>query len=127
MPKMGGTTKGAALEFIIDGGGSAIETGQKGHIEVPFNCTIVAAIVLADQSGSIVVDIWKDTLGNFPPADGDSITASAPPTLSGDTDSEDTTLTGWTKTLLKGDVLAYNVDSITTCERVTVSLKVTKS
>ena len=28
------------LEFIIDGGGSAITTGQKGYLEVPFGMTI---------------------------------------------------------------------------------------
>jgi hypothetical protein len=117
----------SSIEFVIDGGGSAITTGEKGHIEVPFDCTVTAARVLADQSGSIVVDIWKDTYANFPPVDGDSITASAPPTLSTAQKSEDSTLTGWTTSLTKGDILAYNVDSITTCTRVVVSLTVVKA
>jgi len=115
------------LTFIIDGGGSAITTGEKGHLEIPFACTITQATLLADQSGSIVIDIWKDTYANFPPADGDSITASAPPTLSSAQKSQDSTLTGWTTAITAGDILAFNVDSITTCERVTLSLKVTKT
>jgi hypothetical protein len=117
----------AELSFVIDGGAATITTGQKGHLRVPFNCTITAARVFADQTGSIVVDIWKDTYANFPPTDADSITASAPPTLSSAQRSENTTLTGWTTTINAGDVLAYNVDSVATVQRVTISLQVTKT
>jgi len=115
------------LTFIIDGGGSAITTGIKGYLEIPFACTITQVTTLADQSGSIVVDIWKDTYANFPPTDADSITASAPPTLSGAAKAQDSTLTGWTTAISAGDILAFNVDSITTCERVTISLRCTKT
>ena len=117
----------AAIEFIIDGGGSAITTGVKGYLEIPFACTIKAVRLLADQSGSIVVDIWKDTYANFPPLDADSITASAVPTITTAVKSEDATLTGWTTAVTKGDILGFNVDSITTHERVTVSLSIEKT
>ena len=50
------------IAFIIDGGGALITTGVKGSVEVPFSCTIAAWTLLADVSGSIVVDIWKDSL-----------------------------------------------------------------
>lgn len=116
-----------AIEFIIDGGGSAITTGVKGDIEIPYNCTITRATLLADQTGSIVVDIWKDTYANFPPTNTDSITASAKPTLSSASKAQDTTLTGWTTTLAAGSTLRFNVDSVSTVTRVTVSLKVTKT
>jgi hypothetical protein len=117
----------ATITFIIDGGGSAITTGIKGYLEIPFACTITAARALADQSGSIVVDVWKDTFANYPPTDADSITASAPVTITTDTDSEDETLTGWTTSVSAGDILGFNVDSVTTVERVTISLTVTKT
>jgi len=83
--------------------------------------------MMADQTGSIVVDIWKDNYANFPPTDADSITASAPPTISTAQKSEDSTLTGWTTSISADDILAFNVDSCSTIERVTISLKVTKS
>lgn len=118
--------KTGALEFVIDGGGSEIADGIAGWIEVPFACTITAARMFADVSGSIVVDIWRDTYANYPPTDADSLTASAPPTISSATKSQDTTLTGWTVSLAAGDVLYYNVDSCTTIERVTVSLRITR-
>jgi len=117
----------ATITFIIDGGGSEITTGEKGHLEIPFACTINRITMLADQSGSIVVDIWKDTYANFPPTDADSITASAPPTISAAQKSQDSTLTDWTTAIAAGDILAFNVDSVTTITRVTISLKVTKT
>lgn len=114
------------IEFVIDGGGDAISTGIKGDLEVPFACTITAATALADQSGSIVVDIWKDTYANYPPTDADSITASAPVTISAATKAQDTTLTGWTTSITAGDILRFNVDSASTVTRVAISLKYKK-
>ena len=117
----------ATLTFVIDGGGSAITTGQKGHLHIPFNCIITQVTLLADQTGSIVIDIWKDGYGFFPPTDGDSITASAPPTISSAQKSQDITLSGWTTYLYANDVLAFNVDSCTAITRVTLCLKVEKA
>jgi len=114
-----------SLSLLIDGGGSAITTGVKAYLEVPFACTITAATLLADVSGSIVVDIWKDTYANYPPTVADTITASAKPTISSATKSQDTTLTGWTTSITAGDILGFKVDSATTVTRVTVALKVT--
>lgn len=121
-----------AIEFVIDGGGSTITTGMKGYLEVPYACTINRATLLADQSGSIVVDVFKCTYAQFDagsthPVSGDKITASAPPTISSATKAQDSTLTGWTTSISAGDILAFNVNSVTTLTRVTLSLKVTKS
>ena len=116
----------AVIIFIIDGGGSAITTGEKGHLRIPFKCEIQRATLLADQSGSIVIDIWKDTYVNFPPTIADTIVAAAKPTITTAVKSEDATLTGWTKTINADDILAFNVDSITTIKRVTLILKVKK-
>lgn len=115
------------IEVVIDGGGSTITTGIKVDVEIPFACTINRVTMLADQSGSIVVDIWKDTYANYPPTGADSITASAKPTITTATKSQDSTLTGWTTSITAGDTLRFNVDSVTTIQRVTLSLKVTKT
>lgn len=112
------------INFVIDGGGSEIADGEHGFIRISFACTITKVTLLADQSGSIVIDIWKDTFANRPPTNADSITASAPPTISTDTGSEDSTLSGWTTSIAAGDILSFNVDSCTTIERCTVSLTV---
>ncbi len=115
------------IEFVIDGGGAAITTGQKGHLVAPFTGTIKRAEIEADQSGSIVVDIWKDVYANFPPTDADSITSATPPTLNNQQVNKDDTLSSWTTAVTKGDILAYNVDSATTVQRVTVTLYIEKA
>lgn len=118
----------AAIGYVIDGGGAAITAGTlKNSLRIPFACTINSVSLLADQTGSIVIDIWKDTYANYPPTVADSICASAKPTLTSAIKSEDTTLTGWTKTISAGDVLLFNVDSASTVQNVTLILKVTKT
>jgi hypothetical protein len=114
------------IQFVIDGGGSTISTGQKGHIEVPFNCTVTGWSIYADQSGSAVVDVWKDTYANFPPSVADTITGSEKPTLSAEIKNQDLTLSTWTTSFTKGDILAFNVDSASTVQRLTVVINVTK-
>ena len=112
----------SAVEVIIDGGGSAITTGVKADVEMPFAGTIRSARLFADQTGSIVVDLWKDAYANFPPTVADTITASAKPSLSSAVASQDTTLTGWATSFAKGDIIRINVDSASTLERVTLAL-----
>jgi len=117
----------SGIEIVIDGGGDVIPTGVAGYLEVPFDCDIGSWRLAADTSGDIVIDIWKDTFANFPPANADSITGGNEPELSGAQSDEDVTLTGWTTTLSAGDWLAYNVDSVATVTRVTLSLTVVRS
>lgn len=115
------------LEVIFDGGSAVIGVGTQHDIIVPFDCTLTGWTILADQSGSIVIDVWRDTYANFAPTDADSLTASAPPTLTTATKAQDLALGDWTSvTLLEGDVLRLNVDSATTVERVTLALHYTK-
>lgn len=117
----------ASLGITIDGGGVAPTTGVKGYIFVPYACTINSVTLLADQSGSCVIDIWKVAYASFPPLVGNSITASALPTLSSAQKNQDTTLTGWTTAVAAGDTLAFNVNSASTLTRVSLTLKVTKT
>jgi hypothetical protein len=121
--------------FVIDGAGSAITTGVVGVWIVPWACTITGVTALAetvsgDNSGSIVVDLWNESYANYSdtvPDNGDSITASAPVTISAGIKSQDTTLTGWTTTLAAGSVLRFNVDSCTDVKRLTITLNLTRT
>jgi hypothetical protein len=109
----------------VDGGGAAITTGLKGYVQCPVTGTIDSWTLLADQSGSVVIDVWKDTYANALPTDADSITAAAPPTITTATKATNSTLTGWTTSVTAGDVFGFNVDSATTIERVTLTVVVT--
>ncbi len=110
--------------YVMDGAGSTLTIGIKGDIQIDFAATIISATLLADQSGSIVVNVWKDVYANYPPDVSDKITASAPPTITATTKSTDSTLTGWTTAISAGDVLRFNVDSVTTITRCVIVLKV---
>lgn len=100
--------------YVFDGGGSAIASSSKARDYFPRGGTITKVTLLADQSGSIVLDLWKDTYANYPPTIADTITASAKPTLSSAIKAQDSTLTGWTTSIADGDTLIVNVDSATT-------------
>lgn len=110
------------INFIIDGGGSAITTGVKGFVEIPYAMTITGWQVFADQVGSIVVDVWKDSYTNFPPTVARTITGSQKPTLSSAQSNQNLSLSTWTTAASGGDILAYNVDSVSTVTRITVSI-----
>ena len=114
----------AGIPFFIDGGGGVLTTGIKGTIEVPFKCDINSVRLLADQSGSVVVDIWKDTYANYPPTVADTITASDKPTLSAAQKNQNNNASTWTQAFSKGDIILPNVDSVTTVEQVVVFLRV---
>ena len=113
--------------ITIDGAGSAITTGVKGFITIPFDCTITGWDIVADQSGSIVIDVWKDTYANFPPTVADTIAGTEKPTLSSAQKNQDTSLSSWTTTVTAGDVIGFSVDSATTVTRVTLTVRTTRS
>lgn len=115
------------LQLIIDGGGSAITTGIKGDLLVPYNCTVLGWDILADTSGSIVVDVWKDTYANFPPTVANTIAGTEKPTLSSATKNQDIALSSWTTALTRNDILRFNVDSASTVTRVTLSLRIKRT
>lgn len=113
-----GVNSTAVLPMIIDGGEDDIGTrfaigpGKKGDIFVPFNCQITGVHALADQSGSITVDIrvgpFSNTSPSYPGA-SESITSGTPPSLSGNTKYSDTTLTGWSKNIAANSIVRFYV------------------
>lgn len=115
------------MTFTIDGNGAAITTGVKGDTEVPYTGVITGWTILGDQSGSIVVDVWKDTYANYPPTGGDTITGAEKPTISAATKGQDLSLNTWVTAVTKGDTLRFNVDSCSTITRVVISIRIARS
>lgn len=116
------------INFLIDGGGAVIATGIKGDLKVDFACTVTEWAITSDVSGSIVVDIWKDTYANYPPVVGDSMCGAEKPTISAALKGQDTSLNGgagWA--IAAGSYLRFNVDSVTSCKLVLVALKAVRS
>lgn len=117
----GGNTSG---QFIagFDAGDFLLTAGKQQDIIAPFTGTITSWTILADETGSAVVDVWVDTYANYPPTVGDSITAAAKPTLSGSNKATSSTLTGWSTAVVAGDVLRINLDSVSGLGRLLLVL-----
>jgi hypothetical protein len=126
-----GPAQVAGFQFVIDGGGSAIGTGVKGFLMVDFACVIQQVTMLADQSTTSTVDIEVCAFSAFAPpthpGTGDSITASDVPTITAAESMQDSTLSGWTKTLAANSVIGFNVTANNNATRITVDLKVLRS
>lgn len=116
------------ITFVVDGGGSAISTGIKADLRIPVACTLKSIEMVADQVGSCVVDLQKDTYTNFPPTNADSIintgAGGVKPTLSSAIKSQDTTLAHYTTAFSVGDYLRLVIDSASVLTRLTLSATV---
>lgn len=117
----------SSVAAFLDGNNDVIDTGVQAWVRVPFDGEIDKVSLLADQPGSIVVDIWKDVFANYPPTNADSITGGNEPELSSDDEMEDSTLTGWTTAVAEDDILYFHVDSATTIEKLLVTLRIART
>ncbi len=114
------------IELTVDGNAQVPQTGVCGDLYVPFACTITAAVMQADLPGDVVVDIWAAPfVTNTPPTPANSIVASDPPSLSSSVSSINTALTGWSVDIAASTALRFNLESIATITRFTLSLVVT--
>lgn len=118
--------------FEFGDGSAVIPTGFAGFYPARFAGTIVDWTLLSVDagtpiSGSIVVDIWKAAYASFPPNSGNTITASARPTISSTNKATNSTLTGWTTSVASSDVFAFNVVSVTSLTKVILVLRINQS
>jgi len=111
------------LVYTIEGGGAAITTGSKGYNECLTAGTITGWTILADQSGSCVIDVKKASYSGFPTTT--SIGGTSKPTLSSAQKNTDSTLSGWgTTSVSAGDVFEFVVSSASTVTRVQVFITI---
>ncbi len=113
------------IGVVVDGGGTTVGTGSKGYADVPVACTLASVTLLADQTGSIVIDVKRSTYAGFPTTTS-LCSGGTCPTLSSAQNSTTSTLTSWTTSLAAGDVLEFNVNSATSVQRVTLAMGCTR-
>lgn len=104
-----------------------ITTGVKSYVTVPYSGVITGWELLSTATGSIVIDVWKDTYANYPPTLSDSICGIDKPTLSSQIKNNNNTLTAWSTTITEGDIIAFNVESSSIVTQVTLTLKINKT
>jgi hypothetical protein len=102
-----------------------LSTGVKRYLVMPFNCTITRWDIVGDQSGSVVVDVWK--ANNAIPTVANTITGTEKPTLASQQLNSDTALSSWTTSISTGDVLGFNIDSVSGLSGFTLTIKVEKT
>lgn len=109
-----------AATYTLDGGGSTLTTGVHGDILVPFAGTITGYTLLPDQSGSLSIGVWKDSYANYPPVVGDLLLTL---TLTATTKAQ---VTGLSHAVAAGDILRFNLTSVTSVTRVSIVLTMTR-
>ena len=119
-----GTTIGS-FGITIDGGGSVITTGIKGYSVLPYNAIITGWDIVGDVTGSCVIDVWKSSSGTIPTI-SNTITGTEKPMLTAQQINSNNNLTSWVNNISLGDVIAFNVESITTLTKVSLIIKVIK-
>lgn len=110
--------------LVIDRGVGPVNPGFKGYVACPFSGTITQWYLEANQVGSCVLDVWKS---RKTPTAADTICGSGKPTLSSQI-SATGPVSGWTNlSVLKGDVVGFNVDSASSLTRITLVVRVMES
>lgn len=114
------------INIILGSGVGVIATGVAGALRVDFRAKITGAFLqeIDGTTGSIVVAIAKAPGGATPSFT--SIVASAPPTITSARFVENTTLTGWTTLIERGEYLRFSVTSVTSFTRMIVALRITR-
>lgn len=103
------------ITFHFDGGGSEIADNKIACTTAKFAMDITAWTIIPDQSGSIKIDIWKDTYANGLPTNANTITNGHEPEVSSAAKAQDTDLSDWTTlAVAAGDIVCASVDSATT-------------
>lgn len=124
----GGAALATEVKCFTFVGNPTVQANQEVTIYLPYAATITEATMEGDGlTGSAVVDVWVDSYANFRPTVADTITASAKPTISSSTKSQDTTLTGWTTSIAAGRFIVAHVDSSSTFQVLRLYLTLTKS
>jgi hypothetical protein len=115
----------AFMTLMIDGGGAAIVAPITRFIYVPFAGAITGWILMADRSGSISIDVWKEPLSGFPPTLSNSITGGAVMSLTSQTNNSAFPPPWPSLTIDAGDVLGFNVSAAATIQTITAQLVIT--
>lgn len=122
------STETRSIVVMFDGGGSVLTPGVKQAYWSPAHAGLLTGWrLLADQSGDMVIDIWRSSYDNFPPSLSDTITPSAKPTLTATAKNTSAVLTGWSTGFVTGDIFSFVIESVADVTKVTLFLLYTVS
>ena len=115
--------KSGSCGVVFDGQGGVISNGRTAYVQVPYKGTITGWTLVAAQSGSCTVTVFKDTFLNFPPVSpSDNIFGTQPALVGVQTNSA----TGTTVAVAAGDWIGFTISGVTTVTWVNLTLSITK-
>jgi hypothetical protein len=106
--------------------GQEITPGFKGFAVTPSDCEIIGYTMLADTTGSAIVDITESSYAQWPTTKN-SITGATPPTITNGTKARSSSLSGWTNTQYKGRILGFEVLSCDAITKLVVALEIRRT
>lgn len=112
------------VPVVFDGVGLELQTGVWGDVPIHVDGTILEWRLISKEVGDLEIDVWKSDYAGFPPDVTDTITGSDKPLLSGAQKNDSTALTGWTTEILTGDILRFNIDSVSGITKATLTLTI---
>jgi len=108
------------INFVVDSGSIAMIPGNKGSVTLDVSGILESLVILSDQQGSLTLSIKKSNYNNFPTF---SNIHPSNIIMTNARKIRDDNLTGWTKTLVAGDILTFDVIAVNNINRFLVSLK----
>ena len=110
---------------VFDGGGSVLTAGLQADVVIPYAMTITGWTILGDVGGTASVDIWSAPYATYPPTVANTIIGATgtKPNLAGSIKGQNTTLTNWTTGVTAGNIIRFNLDSVTTQTRITLTVQ----
>ena len=110
------------INFVLDNGSQDITTGSKGQLNLDVTGRIESWMLVANTTGSIVIDIKKDTYTTYPDSFA-SIVGSEYPRLSNAKKARDESLSTWSTQLTAGDILDFDVVSCSGVQKCSLFLR----
>jgi len=109
------------INYVIDSGSSPMLPGKKGKVTLDVSGIIDSVKIFSDQTGGVVFEISKSNYTNYPTFT--SITAGQRVQLINNNKYFDDILNNWDKTIVAGDILDFEVISVSNIRRFLISLK----
>lgn len=112
---------------IFDGFGGVPIVGKTDWVVIPYNGTITGWQIFSGTTGSCVIDVRKDTYGNFPPTAADSIAGTQKPTLITQIKNQDLSLSSWTASVTSGDIVQFYLESASLLTKINCVIFIDKN
>ena len=120
------TSNYTTIGCTVGGASAVLIPGEIALFPVDFSGVIENWTVLSDlDNSSCVVQVYKSTYSGYPTMS--AITGTDKPIISNAIKAQSSALTGWTTAVTSGDVFKFILESVTTAQTLTVTLRIRKT